>query len=216
GAGFDEARPAPGMGPAFRPGLPIHSSNLEPATDTISAGTFTVNGTDGADTITLDNGTSDNDGLLRIQVNGDEPIQFSNKTNVVINGDLTASGSNDTITLDFTEVATGLQTVTVNGGSNGGGPKPIENINIVHTPTGVTTSVNGDDGSDNFQLGGNNGPISQLQGPVVVDGGANPVGGASGTTATCGETTLHIPQPDGDTLHLRDGANASGGTWTAN
>src|SRR5262249_59478697 len=98
GAGFDEARPAPGMGPAFLPGLPIRYSNLEPTTDTISAGTFTVNGTDGSDTITLDNGTSDNDGLLRIQVNGDEPIQFSNKTNVVIKRHLTAPGSNHTNT----------------------------------------------------------------------------------------------------------------------
>lgn len=91
-------------------------TGMEPATDSVPEATFTVNGTAGPNVITLDNGTSPADGLVRISIDGFEPIEFSNKTNVIING----LGGSDTFLIGVTEKPTGLASLTVNTGNDVG------------------------------------------------------------------------------------------------
>jgi hypothetical protein len=67
-------------------GLSIRYSKLEPVVDTGPAATFTINATDGANTITFDNGVLNGDGVVRVAIDAFESISFANKTSVVING----------------------------------------------------------------------------------------------------------------------------------
>ena len=128
----------------------INLTGVTPITDTIPEATFTVNGTAAATNITLDNGTAVGDGLLRVSSDDFGPVQFSNKTNLVLNGG--ATFGNNSLNLNATESATGLANITV---SAGGGN---DTINVTPMAT-VPISIDGGAGLDslNFTLAGTTG-----------------------------------------------------------
>ena len=67
--------------------------NLEPVLDT-SAGTLTINGTNGDDAINYTTGTAGDQGI--VSVNDLETTEFKNKTSLTLNG----NAGSDTINLD--------------------------------------------------------------------------------------------------------------------
>ena len=87
-------------------GLVIRYFNLEPITDTAPAATYVINGTAGADTVTVTDGPG---GTTTVSSPTFESVTFANKTNVVFDG----LGGNDTITFNNPTPATGLTSFIV-------------------------------------------------------------------------------------------------------
>jgi hypothetical protein len=163
-------------------------TGLAPVTDTVAEGTFTVNAPDTANAIGLTNGTANGDGLLRVAIDALEPIDFANKTNLVVNGGTAADVAVDNFTVNFTEAATGLATVQLNG--IGGG----DAFNV--TATFVATNIDAGDGNDTINFGAG----ATLSGGTVAGGiGSDTIvgdnaGHAYAVTGTdAGNITGHLP-----------------------
>src|SRR5262249_52490633 len=147
--------------------------------------------------IFLENGAAA--GLLRVRIDAFETVDFANKTNLVINAfdpvDPAGDGA-DAVTLNFTQVAAGLVTVTVNGGAGNdtflvqavpaaaatlttvtlNGDDGDDTFNVRATPAGATTVVNGGAGNDAVNVSSdaptNNGNLNAVAGTLTVDVGA--------------------------------------------
>ncbi|MEX2138936.1 MAG: Calx-beta domain-containing protein [Pirellulales bacterium] len=165
----------------------ISFTGLAPAMDTVVETTFTITANDAANDITLDDGTALGDGLLRVAINSFEPMQFANKTSIVVNAGGAGADGADTINVVYTEVSTGLSTVTFNADDGG------DFILVRATPTGVTTTANGDSGDDVFLFDSNGfaagGTLNGILGPVTVNGGDNTTLSTVSLTTGCGVTT---------------------------
>jgi uncharacterized repeat protein (TIGR01451 family) len=151
----------------------ITFAGLEPVVDTTTAATFTINGTDAAETITLNNGTATGDGRIRVTFSDAESMEFANKANVVINGGTSAADLGDTFSLINTEASTGLANLTVNTGPSAGGSTAGDTVSVRSTPAGVTTTVNGDAGPDLLRVASPTDTLDAILGPVTVNGNAN-------------------------------------------
>jgi hypothetical protein len=91
----------------------VFFQNLAPVVDTVAATTLTINGTPAANAISYTQGSVATNGL--VSIDNQETMEFSNKTNLVING----LGGSDEISLNYNSATnpTGLTgTITVNGG----------------------------------------------------------------------------------------------------
>jgi hypothetical protein len=108
-------------------------------TDDVSETNFQINATVGADTITIDDGAL-GDGRIRVSVNGGEPIEFKNKTNVTVFG----LGGDDAITVSNTQTADGLARMTVNAGGESGDAVALGSANY----SGATFFIDGGTISD--------------------------------------------------------------------
>lgn len=200
----------PAVGRVRIGGVDIRYSNLEPVVDTVPEATFTVNATDGPNTITLDNGTANGDGRLRVTIDAFEPIEFANKTNLVIDaGDGVAGGdTDDTIILRNTEASTGLGTVTVHGREGD------DTINVLSTPSGVTTTVNGGTESDAIVVGSEApSTLDAILGPLNLNGEAHSAGGVATITAVCDQTVEENLTDTGDSAVLDDSGDATPKTY---
>jgi uncharacterized repeat protein (TIGR01451 family) len=89
----------------------VYFSNIAPVIDTVTAPTLTVNGSASNDTINYSEASAATLGL--VTVNNFEPITFSNKGTLDING----GTGDDTITVNNTNTPTGLTAINVNGGA---------------------------------------------------------------------------------------------------
>ncbi|MEQ1859298.1 MAG: FG-GAP-like repeat-containing protein [Chthoniobacteraceae bacterium] len=107
----------------------IFAQNLAPVVDLVPAALLTVNGTSAANQISYTQGTAATNGL--VAVDEFETIEFSNKTNLVIN----AAGGSDTISLNNPNAPTGLTSITVNGGD------PTDGDSLIITGTSMTDTV---------------------------------------------------------------------------
>jgi len=151
----------------------ISFTGLEPMVDTIAETTFTISATNAAETITLDNGTATGDGRIRVSSPSFESIEFSNKTNVIINGGTTTADVSDTFNLINTEASTGLATVTVNTGPGAGGSSAADTVFVRSTPAGITTTINGDGGGDLIRVASLTDTLDAILGAVTVNGGGS-------------------------------------------
>ncbi|HPD17256.1 MAG TPA: LEPR-XLL domain-containing protein, partial [Planctomycetota bacterium] len=121
-------------------------TGLEPIVDLVVAATLTVNGTNADNAINYSQGSVATRGL--VSVDDFETIEFSNKTNLVING---LAGS-DTIHLNNPSTPTGLASITVNGGDPTGSDTLIVNgiagatDQLRHLPTGLGAGTVFNDG----------------------------------------------------------------------
>ena len=88
----------------------VEFANLEPVVDLVPAATMTVNGTAADNAINYTQGSLAARGL--VTVDAYESIEFSNKTNLILNG---LAGS-DEINLNNPSTPTGLTGIIVNGG----------------------------------------------------------------------------------------------------
>jgi nitrous oxidase accessory protein NosD len=137
----------------------IAFTGLATATDTVTEASFTVAADDGANDIGVDNGTATGDGLIRATIDARVPIQLANKTDLVIDGGSPADAAVDAFSINFTEAATGLGVVHLNGI---GGADTFDVI-----ATAVPTHLNGGAGNDTVTFGAG----ASLSGGTI-DGGA--------------------------------------------
>jgi hypothetical protein len=143
-------------GPTTGGGTVVHSGggdtqklvydNLEPVLDT-SAGTLTINGTNGDDAINYTTGTAGDQGI--VSVNDLETTEFKNKTSLTLNG----NAGSDTINLDYASTTNpaGLTgNINVNGGDPtasdtlilNGIPGVLDNLRNVPSNAGAGTVIN--------------------------------------------------------------------------
>ncbi len=137
----------------------LQFTGLAPIVDDVLADSLTIDATDAANIITVDNGTAAGDGFLRVRIDAFEPVEFANKTNVIINAGLTAADAGDTLVVNFTETATGLATVTLNGLDG----NDVFTVNAAVVPS----TLNGGNGNDTVTVNTN-----ALTGSVTVNGDA--------------------------------------------
>jgi hypothetical protein len=130
-------------------------TGLEPIIDTVAASSLTVNGTSGNNTISILNGTSADQ--ILVQVDAFETIEFKNKTSLVIN----ALGGADTININFTQLATGLSNIIVNGADG------TDIFNIIDVHNSPTLNLNGEGQADSFVIGDGKSVTG------TIDGGAD-------------------------------------------
>jgi Calx-beta domain/Dockerin type I domain len=180
----------------------IRFTGLTLLTDAVPEAIYTVNGTRvDSETISLDDGAVAGDGLLRLTIapfpiGPFPPVQFANKTNVVVEGDAQpgpGSELRDRITVNFTEAATGLAAVTFNAGAG------IDNTAVLATAPGVTTTVNCGGNVEEVYIGApsfstTDASLDRIRGPLTVRGEAH-------------------PSPSFDTLHLVDDDDTDPNTY---
>lgn len=152
----------------------IRFTGLAPIIDTVVAASLTVNSTDGANTISVTNGTA----VPRLQVSVDafEPIEFSNKGQLIVNaGDGVAGGDlADTVLLNFSNSPVGLLGISINADDG------ADTISL-QASSSIPVALNGGDGLDIINVGNNGalgapGLLTPVIGSVSVNGGA---GGAN-------------------------------------
>jgi hypothetical protein len=118
----------------------VFFQNLAPVVDTVAATTLTINGTPAANAISYTQGSVATNGLVTID--NFESMEFSNKTNLVING----LGGSDEISLNNPVTPTGLTLIGVSGGDPTGsdtlllnGAAGINDINFAPTASDAAT-----------------------------------------------------------------------------
>jgi photosystem II stability/assembly factor-like uncharacterized protein len=108
----------------------VSFENLSPVLDLVPAFSLTVNATANDNAINYAPGTLLTQGLVSIDEH--EPIEFANKTSLVIN----AGAGQDTISLNNPNTPTGLSGITINGGD------PTSGDMLIVTGTGGAVNVN--------------------------------------------------------------------------
>ena len=136
----------------------ITYTGLEPVIDLVPATTLTVNGTNAHNAITYSQGSVASNGL--VAVDNFETIEFSNKTNLVING----QGGNDDIVINNAATPTNLASITVNC-ENG------DDSVYVAFESPVNITINGDEGDDVFKVHPSSNAVIQVNGGnhVIAD-----------------------------------------------
>ena len=170
-------------GPA---GVTISMTGVVHIADNVTVGTLTVNGTDAANTLTLDDGAVLGDGLVRITVDQFPAIEFNEKINLVVSGGLTAADQADMIYVNYHEIPTGLSAVTVNGGAG-------NDVFRVFASPFVPTVINGGDGNDLVAV------KSDLTVPFTINGGDgdDTVYGGAGNDVIDGGTGNNVLRAQG-------------------
>src|SRR6185503_581110 len=120
--------------------LVLAYSNLEPFSDSTVIGVITINGTDATESIGLDNGSANGDGMIRVTFSDSESIEFSNKALVNIVCGQTGADLSDVITIANTESATGLLALTFYTGPTAS--LAGDTVNVISTG-GVPITING-------------------------------------------------------------------------
>ena len=140
----------------------ITYSNLAPISDVNFATNFTINATNGDETINVVTGPSVG-GFQTDQVNDGgsgtfELVNFANKTNVTVD----AVDGVDTITVNIPTIATGLSRLIIEGGPTDG-----DTVSLQVTPAGLTTNWVGD-AQANVNLGLGN-TVAALAGSINLE-----------------------------------------------
>jgi hypothetical protein len=120
---------------------------------------FTLNGTAGADAISVTNGAPVN-GVTTLQASANTfaPVTFANKANVYVYG---LAGS-DSVTLNFSAASTGLASMLIDGGTEN------DTVDVLQIAGHVPLTVNGGAGDDVVNIG--NGDLDFVRSPVTVNG----------------------------------------------
>ena len=112
----------------------INYTGLEPFNDAVAVVNYVINGTAATDTVNIVNGPA---GFTQVNSGAAatfELVNFSNKTNVLVN----AQGGVDTMTLNNATPATGLATLTIDSGVG------ADIVNIERTTVATTFAATGD------------------------------------------------------------------------
>ncbi|HLN29651.1 MAG TPA: DUF4214 domain-containing protein [Gemmataceae bacterium] len=176
----------------------VYFQNLAPVLDNVPAVLATVNGASADSTIDYSQGPGGgifvgNTGL--VTVDNQEPYEFNNKANLVIN----ALAGSDAINISHVTTPTALTGITVNGGGAGGSG---------------TLTITGTSSAESFEYdptGVDSGSVLATGSPSVAFTaiGAVVIDGQSGTTAD----TLAVRTPAGqDEVLLKPGSSPDSGT----
>ena len=150
----------------------IRFTGLAPIVDTVVAASLTVNSTDAANTISVTNAAVAP--RVRVAVDAFEPIDFDNKTALIINaGDGALGGdSADNILVSFNFAPSGLTNITINADEG------ADIVSVTGNSALSTLAVNGGDGLDSVNIGntgaiGAPGLLTPIAGAVTVNGNAD-------------------------------------------
>jgi trimeric autotransporter adhesin len=179
----------------------IDFAGIAPITDTVIAATFTINGTIGADSISVTDGGLVG-GVQTTQVSSStfESIRFANKGTVTIDG----HGGGDRVTLNNSNTAAGMTTLKLTGVDGVTETSALKVANLSISATGDVTLTNA----------GNQ--VSTLAASVggafnFTDSSALAVGTVGATT---GITANHAVTLTADNLDIQQQINAGTGTVT--
>lgn len=115
----------------------IDFTDLEPLADTVTEPAYAITGTAGGDAISIGDGSVV--GRLRVEAPTFESAEFANKTGVTVNADPSPADTGaDTLLLSPSAAATGLSTLSVDSGDDGGGE--LFSVSKANLP-GVTTTL---------------------------------------------------------------------------
>lgn len=118
------------VGPGMAGTQTVFFEDLSPVLDLVPAALLTVNATAADNAINYAQGSVAANGL--VTVDNFEPVEFSNKTSVVIN----AGAGTDTIGINNSNTPVGLTGITVNGGD------PTSGDTLIVTGVGAAVTVN--------------------------------------------------------------------------
>ncbi|HEV3341510.1 MAG TPA: hypothetical protein VG125_14170, partial [Pirellulales bacterium] len=165
-------------GPA---GVTISVTGVAHISDTVPVGQLIDNGTDAANTITLDDGSALGDGKIRTTIDNFPVIEFGNKTNLIINAGLTSADLGNLIYVNYHEIPTGLTAVTINGGAGN------DAIRVFASPV-VPTVINTNAGNDLVAV------KSDLTVPFTINGGSgnDTIYGGAGNSLINGGTGNNV------------------------
>ncbi|HYC91466.1 MAG TPA: DUF11 domain-containing protein [Thermoanaerobaculia bacterium] len=168
-------------------GLTIRYFNLEPITDTVPAATLVINGTPGADTVTVSDGPG---GTTMVSSPTFESVTFANKTSVTFDG----LGGGDSITFNNSNPATGLTSFVVQNVATVGQTAAIRYPALGASATGNINLSHSND-VDNVELATTGGTIVFNDTDDAIIGGVSPAlagiaGGSSVTVTTRGDVTV--------------------------
>lgn len=185
----------------------VFFQNLQPVTDVVPAATFQISSTPGiASLLDADNAVTYTVGQIlgvvagRVTVDAFEPIEFSNKTDLVI--DLGAG--DDTFVANHAGLPAGLQTITVNG-DDGADELRFEAVPDAAATTFVSVTANGGGGDDVVDA-----RAIAVDTPFVISGGpgADLLVGGRGDDVLLGG--------DGDDILIGGLGDANGTGWIGN
>ncbi len=172
--------------------MTIDFLNLEPVIDLVPAASLIVNGTNAANSITY---TQGNQGNGLVAVDAFETIEFSNKTNLILNG----LGGSDQISLNNPTTPVGLTGINVNGGD----PTASDEIVIHNTnlATDITVNTLSDDGAV---------VTGALTVPVTIDQAEHLV--LNGNAANGADNLIVVTPTGRDFVDVLPGANVNEGS----
>jgi hemolysin type calcium-binding protein len=167
----------------------VFFEDLAPVLDLVPAALLTVNATPSPNAINYTQGSVPANGLVTID--NFEPIEFSNKTALVIN----AGVSDDTVDLNNTATPAALATIAVNAG---------DGEDTVTTLAGLPTALNLDGGNGNDSL-----DASGATGPAILAGGSgnDVLIGGSGSDSISGGSGEDLIDGRGGVNTLNGGAD---------
>ena len=191
----------------------IDFSNVDKVKDTGTATQFTFTGSaDATESTFVDNGEASNDGLLRVHsftpTKNFATVEFSNKTNVTVDTDLGTvppgegpafvSGNRDFVTVQNTQSAIGLASITLNTHTG------ADSVRVVSTAVPLT--VNTGSGNDTITIGSRGqvegllgGTVDGIGPRVTVTDTLDPFETLADPTATTGNNVLTVDD-SGDKL----------------
>ena len=161
-------------------GVEVAFTGVRQLTDSVSVTAYTATASEGADTITLDDGEAAGDGRARLAMQQFATVHFSNKTNLVLRGGATAADPRDLIYVSLKEASAGLTTATVAGGAGD------DAIQVFFAPLAVPMTLEGNDGHDLIAV------KASLAVPFTIRGGAGDddlYGGAAADVIDTGSGT---------------------------
>ena len=168
-------------------GLVIRYFNLEPITDTGAAAVYVINGTAGADTVTVSDGPG---GTTTVSSPSFESVTFANKTSVTFDG----LGGGDSITFNNPNPATGLASFIVQNVATVGQTAAIRYPSFGASATGnINLGFSND--VDNVELATTGGTVFFSDTDDVIIGGVSPAlagiaAGSGVTVSTTGDITV--------------------------
>ncbi|MEA2480452.1 MAG: hypothetical protein QOJ07_2374, partial [Thermoleophilaceae bacterium] len=166
----------------------ITYTGLEPISDVVPSGTFSVSGTGADNVITMSAGAANGDGILRVQVDSNEALDFANKTSVTLHG----GGGMDTFHLSADQPSTGMTTFIVDAG-----PGPTDTVNLGDstngplTLPGVAVTISAETGRI---ADGNPSGNDVTADSLVLDGGVTGVGASDAIDTAVNEVEAQAPE----------------------
>src|SRR5207244_619940 len=152
----------------------------------VNVTSLTTNATDSANTILLGDAVF---GASELQITIDQfaRLNFQNKTNLVLNGGLSAADQGDTIYVNYHSLAAGLQAAIINGGAGN------EVIRVFAARPEVAHTINGNAGDDLIAI------RTDMTIPFTINGraGNDTVYGGAGNDVIDGGTGSNILRAEG-------------------
>lgn len=150
---------------------------------------------------------SPNDGQPTYQVNFNGEFEAIN-FNRIQNLEIRASVGGDSFTMNLpNHLGDSFGGLFLNGGEDG------DTFSIEATPPGVNTTVVGGTGNDTIDVGGPAG-LDTILGPILVNGQDNDIAPTTQYEVSANGISASYVIPDGDHLHIRDGASAATSNYT--